>query len=59
MACGHAHRRRLRIMCDLDPEEFERINAAKVPGCRSMSAKLRVLIEWGLMVLEDDERENA
>lgn len=55
---GHVHRNRLRIVCDLDPEEFDRIAAADIPGCPRgvMAPKIRTLIEWGLEALERDAK---
>ena len=54
-AVGHPHRNRVRIVCDLDPEDFDRIAAAQIPGCPRgvMAPKIRTLIEWGLEALED------
>ena len=54
-AVGHPHRNRLRIVCDLDSEDFDRIAAAQIPGCPDgvMAPKIRTLIEWGLEALED------
>lgn len=54
-AQGHVHRQRVRIVCDLDPDEFERIRDADIPGCPRgvMAPKIRTLIEWGLEALED------
>lgn len=53
-AAGHPFRGRKRIVCDLDPDDFDRIAAMCLPGCRSMAAKIRLLIEWGMMAQEDD-----
>lgn len=55
-ARGHEHRRARRIVCDIDPEDFDRIAAADIPGCPPgvMAPKIRTLIEWGLEALEID-----
>ena len=43
---GHPHRNRLRIVIDIDREDFERIAAADIPGCRPgvMAHRIRTLI---------------
>lgn len=51
---GHMHQGRLRIVCDLDPVDFQRIAALDLPDCKSMASKIRLLIEWGLMALDDE-----
>lgn len=53
-ARGHTFRNKQRIVCDIDPEDFEKIRNADLPGCPTMSARIRLLIEWGLMALDDD-----
>lgn len=58
MAKGHAFRRRKRIVCDIDPDEFDRIARAAIPGETTMAGKIRTLLEWGLEAL-DPPRECA
>lgn len=52
---GHSHRGRTRIVCDIDPDEFDRIKAARLPGCTSMAEKIRLLLEWGLDAWDYDK----
>ena len=54
-AVGHQHRNRVRIVCDLDPEDFDRIAAAKIAACPDgvMAPKIRTLIELGLEALDE------
>ena len=56
---GHDHRGRKRIVCDLDCEDFERIKAANFLGCNSMAERIRTLIVWGLMALDEVEESQA
>lgn len=58
-AKGHRHRNRLRIVIDIDREDFERIAAADIPGCRPgvMAPRIRTLIEWGLEALQSGEKD--
>jgi hypothetical protein len=44
---GHSHRGRTRIVCDIDPDEFDRIKAARLPGCTSMAEKNPPLTRMG------------
>lgn len=44
-----------RIVCDIDPDEFDRIKAARLPGCTSMAEKIRLLLEWGLDAWDYDK----
>ena len=52
---GHFHRNRLRIVIDIDREDFDRIAAADIPGCRPgvMAPRIRTIIQLGLEALED------
>ena len=56
---GHFHCNRLRIVIDIDREDFERIAAADIPGCRPgvMAPRIRTLIEWGLEALQSGEKD--
>ena len=56
---GHFHRNRLRIVIDIDREDFERIAAADIPGCRPgvMAPRIRTLIEWGLEALQSGAKD--
>lgn len=58
-ATGNVKGNRRRLVCDIAPDVFDDIAAADLPGCTSMSAKIRLLLEWGLMVHEDDAAEDA
>lgn len=55
MARGCLNRGKRRLVCDIDEDVFEEINAADIPGATSTSAKIRVLIEWGLEALQTGE----
>ena len=54
---GHFHRNRLRIVIDIDREDFERIAAADIPGCRPgvMAPRIRTIIQLGLEALQTGE----
>ena len=51
-AIGHLKGRQKRIVCGFDPDEFDRIAGADIPGETSMVGRIRVLAEWGLEALE-------
>ena len=54
---GHPHRNRLRIVIDIDREDFDRIAAADIPGCRPgvMAPRIRTIIQLGLEALQTGE----
>lgn len=54
---GHFHRNRLRIVIDIDREDFDRIAAADIPGCRPgvMAPRIRTIIQLGLEALQTGE----
>ena len=56
-AKGHPHRNRLRIVIDIDREDFDRIAAADIPGCRPgvMAPRIRTIIQLGLEALQTGE----
>ena len=56
-AKGHPHRNRLRIVIDIDREDFERIAVADIPGCRPgvMAPRIRTIIQLGLEALQTGE----
>ena len=56
-AKGHPHRNRLRIVIDIDRDDFERIAAADIPGCRPgvMAPRIRTIIQLGLEALQTGE----
>lgn len=54
---GHLHRNRLRIVIDIDREDFDRIAVADIPGCRPgvMAPRIRTIIQLGLEALKTGE----
>ena len=54
---GHFHRNRLRIVIDIDREDFDRIAAADISGCRPgvMAPRIRTIIQLGLEALQTGE----
>ena len=56
---GHFHRNRLRIVIDIDREDFDRIAAADIPGCRPgvMAPRIRTIIQLGLEALQSGEKD--
>ena len=56
-AKGHPHRNRLRIVIDIDREDFDRIAVADIPGCRPgvMAPRIRTIIQLGLEALQTGE----
>ena len=58
-AKGHPHRNRLRIVIDIDREDFDRIAAADIPGCRPgvMAPRIRTIIQLGLEALQSGEKD--
>lgn len=52
---GWRHRKRLRLVCDIDPETFKVIRDTELPGCGSMAERIRTLLEWGLEAAAEQE----
>lgn len=53
MARGHGYRNRRRIVCDIDEDVWAEIQLSPDIVGKSTSEKIRTLIEWGLMALDD------
>ena len=58
-AVGHPHRNRVRIVIDIDRDDFDRIAAADIPGCRPgvMAPRIRTIIQLGLEALQSGEKD--
>lgn len=54
MARGHLYRNRRRIVCDIDEDVWVEIQKVPDGFAKSTSAKIRLLIEWGLMAIDGE-----
>jgi hypothetical protein len=53
-AQGFAHRQRFRLVCDLDADTLEEVRAFAKKEKTSVGAQIRLLIEWGLMAVNEE-----
>lgn len=52
-AVGYKHGNHVKLVCALDPETFDQIRAIAVKKGTSVAEQVRILIEWGLMEVEE------
>lgn len=52
-AVGFKRGNHIKLVCALDPETFDQVRALAVKKGTSVAEQVRILIEWGLMEVDE------